>query len=115
MGAVLSGLWSELKLSPEDFRDRDAYDVIDRRVQTVLEKEIRDFAATWCVNASALKAFAAATPDTDVTPEGVNADMGNYSGYKTAGGTLSKLRYLRELRNAVATFVRDEVKPLMKF
>ena len=115
VGAVLSGLWSELKLSPEDFRDRDAYDVIDRRVQTVLEKEIRDFAATWCVNASALKAFAAATPATDVTPEGVNADMGNYSGYKAAGGTLSKLRYLRELRNAVATFVRDEVKPLMKF
>ncbi len=73
-----------------------------------MASEMRDLNA-------ALKAFAAATSVTDVTPEGVNADMGNYSGYKAAGGTLSKPRYLRELRNAVATFVRDEVKPLMKF
>lgn len=73
-----------------------------------MASEMRDLNA-------ALRAFAAATPASDVTPEAVNADMGNYQGYKAAGGTLSKLRYLRELRNAVAAFVRDEVKPLMKF
>ena len=50
-----------------------------------------------------------------MTPEAVNADMGNYQGYKAAGGVLSKLKYLWELRNAVAAFVRNEVKPLMKF
>ena len=111
----MSGLWSELKLRPEDFRDRDAYDVIDARVQVVLEKEMAQFSETWCVNPAALRAFAAATPASDVTPEAVDASMGNYPGYKAAGGTLTKLKYLRELRNAVAAFVRDEVKPLMKF
>ena len=45
-----------------------------------MASEMRDLNA-------ALKAFAAATSVTDVTPEGVNADMGNYSGYKAAGGT----------------------------
>ena len=40
--------------------------------------------------------------------------MGDYAAYKAAGGSVTKLKYLRELREAVATFVKDEIKPLTK-
>lgn len=40
--------------------------------------------------------------------------MGDYAAYKAAGGSDTKLKYLRELRDAVAYFVKDEIKPLTK-
>ena len=40
--------------------------------------------------------------------------MGDNAAYMAAGGADTKLKYLRELRDAVAYFVKDEIKPMTK-
>lgn len=114
VGEVLSRLWFEVKFKPEAFRDKDAFAVIEERVDELIAKEIQDFSAKWGVNPEALKMYANTVPASEISSKTVDASMGDYAAYKAAGGSVTKLKYLRELREAVATFVKDEIKPLTK-
>lgn len=114
VGEVLSQLWFEVKFKPEAFRDKDAFAVIEERVDELIAKEIQDFSTKWGVNPEALKMYASTVPASEISSKTVDASMGDYAAYKAAGGSVTKLKYLRELREAVATFVKDEIKPLTK-
>lgn len=114
VGEVLSQLWFEVKFKPEAFRDKDAFTVIEERVDELIAKEIQDFSTKWGVNPEALKMYASTVPASEISSKTVDASMGDYAAYKAAGGSVTKLKYLRELREAVATFVKDEIKPLTK-
>ena len=114
VGDVLSQLWFEVKFKPEAFRDKDAFAVIEERVDELIAKEIQDFSTKWGVNPEALKMYASTVPASEISSKTVDASMGDYAAYKAAGGSVTKLKYLRELREAVATFVKDEIKPLTK-
>lgn len=114
VGEVLSQLWFEVKFNPEVFRDKDAFVVIEERVDELIAKEIQDFSAKWGVNPEALKMYASTVPASEISSKTVDASMGDYAAYKAAGGSVTKLKYLRELREAVATFVKDQIKPLTK-
>ena len=114
VGEVLSQLWFEVKFKPEEFRDKDAFAVIEERVDELIAKEIQDFSAKWGVNPEALKMYASTVLASEISSKTVDASMGDYAAYKAAGGSVTKLKYLRELREAVATFVKDEIKPLTK-
>lgn len=114
VGEVLSQLWFEVKFKPEEFRDKDAFAVIEERVDELIAKEIQDFSTKWGVNPEALKMYASTVPASEISSKTVDASMGDYAAYKAAGGSVTKLKYLRELREAVATFVKDEIKPLTK-
>lgn len=114
VGEVLSQLWFEVKFKPEEFRDKDAFAVIEERVDELIAKEIQDFSAKWGVNPEALKMYASTVLASEISSTTVDASMGDYAAYKAAGGSVTKLKYLRELREAVATFVKDEIKPLTK-
>ena len=110
----MSQLWFEVKFKPEEFRDKDAFAVIEERVDELIAKEIQDFSAKWGVNPEALKMYASTVLASEISSKTVDASMGDYAAYKAAGGSVTKLKYLRELREAVATFVKDEIKPLTK-
>lgn len=114
VGEVLGQLWFEVKFNPEEFRDKDAFAVIEERVDELVAKEIQDFSTKWGVNPEALKMYASTVPASEISSKTVDASMGDYVAYKAAGGSVTKLKYLRELREAVATFVKDEIKPLTK-
>ena len=114
IGRILSDIWFELKFNPEDYRNKDAFAVVQERVRAVLDKAVEEFAAKWSLNPEELKAYAINTPVSEIDPARVNTAMGNYKAYKEAGGTGSKLVYLKELRQAVADFVTQEIKPLLR-
>lgn len=114
IGQILRQIWLEVKFNPESYRNKDAFTVVQERVREVLDKAVAEFAAKWSVNAEELKAFAVNTPATEVDPAKINAAMGDFKAYKEAGGTGSKLAYLKALRHAVAEFVNREIKPLLR-
>lgn len=114
IGGILSEIWFELKMRPENFRDKDAYAIITDRARELVDRELKEFARKWAVNAEALRAYAEATPVSEISVESVNTSMGNYAAYKAAGGTGSKLAYLKQLRQTVVAFVKDQIKPLLK-
>ena len=114
VGEILSQIWFEIKMNPEEFRDQDAFAIIEQRVNELIETEIETFSAKWGVNPDTLKAFANTVPSSEISSKTVDSSMGDFAAFKAAGGSGTKLRYLRELREAVATFVKDEIKPLTK-
>lgn len=114
IGQILRQIWLELKFNPESYRNKDAFTIVQERVREVVDKTVADFAAKWGINAEELKAFAVNTPATEVDPAKINAAMGDFKAYKEAGGTGSKLAYLKALRHAVAEFVNREIKPLLR-
>ena len=91
-----------MKFNPEVFRDKDAFAVIEEREDKLIAKEIQDFSAKWGVNPEALKTYASAVPVSEISSKTVDASMGDYAAYTAAGGSVTKLKYLRELREAVA-------------
>lgn len=114
IGQILRQIWLEVKFNPESYRNKDAFSVVQERVREVLDKAVAEFAAKWSVNAEELKAFAINTPSSEVDPAKINTAMGDFKAYKEAGGSGSKLAYLKGLRHAVADFVGNEIKPLLK-
>lgn len=114
VGELMAGIWDELKQNPESFRGKDAQTVIETRIQEIVDRKITEFAKAWNVNEAELRAYATSTPASEVVPEKVNVAMGNYKAFKEAGGTGSKLAYLRNLREGVVNLVTTEIKPLLK-
>lgn len=114
VGQILNQIWLEVKFNPESYRNKDAFAVVQERVQEVLTKAVKDFSAKWSVNEAELKAYAINTPLSEVDPSKVNTAMGNFKAFKEAGGVGNKLAYLKGLRHAVADFVSKEVKPLLR-
>lgn len=114
IGQILRQIWLEVKFNPESYRNKDAFSVVQERVREVLDKAVAEFAAKWSVNAEELKAFAINTLSSEVDPAKINTAMGDFKAYKEAGGNGSKLAYLKGLRHAVADFVGNEIKPLLK-
>lgn len=114
IGQILRQIWLELKFNPESYRNKDAFTIVQERVREVVDKTVADFATKWGINAEELKAFAVNTPATEIDPAKINAAMGDFKAYKEAGGTGSKLAYLKALRHAVAEFVNREIKPLLR-
>lgn len=110
---VLEQIWFEIKLNPENFRNRDAFEVIDERINERIKSEIDAFSKKWGFNPHGLRAYALNTPSTEISSQTINTKMADYQAYKEFGGTLAKMKYLRELRQAVADFVKDDIKPLM--
>lgn len=114
IGELLSQLWLEVKFNPENFRDKDAFTIMDDRLNELITREITAFSTKWGINPAALQMYASTVPTSDIASGTVDASMGDYAAYKAAGGSVTKLKYLRELRKAVASFVKDEIKPLFK-
>lgn len=114
VGAILERLWEELKLRPELYRGKDAQTVIDERIQELMDQMIAKFAKEWSVNESELRAYALTTPTSDVVVDKVNPGMGDFKAFQAAGGKANKLKYIRGLREAVVSFVLEDVKPLLK-
>lgn len=113
LGRILSQFWFEVKWKPEEFRNKDAHTLIGERINTALDEAVSRFAGKWKVSPEALKSFALTTPSTEIDAAKINTDMGDYRAYKEAGGSGSKLVYLKELRQAAADFIRQELKPLL--
>ena len=72
VGEVLSQLWFEVKLNPENFRDKDAFSIMEDRVDELIAKDIQNFSAKWGVNPAALKVYANTVAAADISPKTVD-------------------------------------------
>lgn len=114
IGQILRQIWLELQFNPESYRNKDAFTIVQERISEFVDNAVTEFAKKWRLNAAELKAFAINTPVAEVAPAKINTSMGNFEAFKAAGGTGTKLSYFKALRHAVAEFVNQEIKPLLR-
>ena len=44
---VIGEMWNDVKANPEDFRNKNAFVVMEERVESLINREIDGFAHTW--------------------------------------------------------------------
>lgn len=114
IGELLSQIWFELKLNPEQFRNKDAFSMVEERILETVWQLVTEFADKWFVNKEELKAYVLNTPETEIKPANVNVDMGDFKAFQEAGGLGNKLSYRKELRQAIVDLATKQIKPLLK-
>lgn len=114
IGELLSQIWVELKLNPEQFRDKNAFSMIEERILETVLQLVSEFADKWFVNKEELKAYVLNTPETEIKPANVNVEMGDFKAFQEAGGLGNKLSYRKGLRQAIVDLATKQIKPLLK-
>ena len=109
LAGVVGQIWQELQDNPAAFAGRHILTVIDERVPGIIARKLRALAAKWALDADELVGFPYRYRREDIV--GLVKD---YAAYKAAGGTLSKLRYNHDLRDAVQQVVEQEILPLLE-
>lgn len=108
LGEVLYGVWTDLKSKPDLFKGKQALSVISERIDNIIDSKLENFANEWCVAKNDLE-YAAKYFNRD------NLELeSDYTGYKNKGGTLSKLRYNRIVRENAISLIEEEIIPLLQ-
>lgn len=108
LGEVISGVWLNLKANPSSFKGKKAFTVINERIDEIIEKKLTSFADEWCV----------ALNDLEYAAKYYNHDymelQTNFSEFKEKGGTLSKIRYNKIVREKSQELIVNEIIPLLQ-
>ena len=108
LGEVISGVWLNLKANPSSFRGKKAFTVINERIDEIIEKKLTSFADEWCVALNDLE-YAAKYYNNDYMEL-----QTNFSEFKEKGGTLSKIRYNKIVREKSQELIVNEIIPLLQ-
>ncbi|MCD8339513.1 MAG: type I restriction endonuclease subunit R, partial [Burkholderiales bacterium] len=110
IGEIVEQLWFEIKMNPQDFVGKDITEEVQERIRDLQDTKMKEFAQEWHVSELALQATKEAWNGSDEVT--IN---GNYDAYVAAGGTDSKLRYTRKLREAVNKLFIETIRPYSHF
>ena len=108
LGEVISGVWLNLKANPSSFKGKKAFTVINERIDEIIEKKLTSFADEWCVALNDLE-YAAKYYNNDYMEL-----QTNFSEFKEKGGTLSKIRYNKIVREKSQELIVNEIIPLLQ-
>lgn len=108
LGAVLSSVWNRLKADPKSFEGKKALAVINERIDEIVAEKLKTFADEWCV----------ALNDLEYAAKYYNQDhmelQMDYAQYKEKGGSLSKIRYMKQVREYCQELIVSEIIPLLQ-
>lgn len=105
---MVEQLWSEIQNNPENFRDKDVFTILRKRKDQKIFDAAKEFSDKWCVNPEELKQIA------ELGAQGEKLGIeGDYEAFKAQGNDISKLKYKKELRLALAKAMKEIFKPLI--
>lgn len=108
---IIRDVWEDIKKEPWRYMGKEASQIIQNRIDKIVERKAYDIAAIWCVNADDIL-FHAHHYKVDDDYAEIALD---YDNYKAKGGELSKLKYLKAARQAIRKGVEEDICPLMSF
>lgn len=101
-------LLDDVKNDPEKFRGKNAASEMELRINLIIEEKLNSIASELCVDHDELLYTVMHWK------EGDRIEIeGDYERYKAQGGTLSKLKYKRMLRERIEKVAREDVAQLM--
>lgn len=107
LAEIIRQFWEEMKQQPEKFRGMDAMNIIERRIDNIVEAQVDTLVRAWSVKKNevmfVLDNYKKSAP--------INVEMDYDSYKKNEANALSKLQYKRKVREAIAALA-DKIMPL---
>ena len=103
---VINGFWEDMKKDPIKYRGLDAMSVIETRIEEIIKNQIDDFAKEWCTQ----KKDVIAILNTFKKGDSISMTT-DYESYSKTHAGVSKLKYVRRAKDAVAALV-EKIRPL---
>lgn len=118
LGQLMQKLWKDILANPKEYQDKHVSRLLDKMIADAERKRLTDFVNTWQVSFDALN-FLVKNWRQNLYPEkkqnGQEAMLlsADYLTYKTENeNPVSKLKYKRELTDAVYKMMFEEILPL---
>lgn len=109
--SIIQEVWEDIKKSPEKYTGKKADQIIQDKIDKIVERKSYDLAAIWKAKPDEILFHA---HHYKVDDDYVDITL-NYEVYKETGGTLSKLKYLKEARQSIRKAIEEDIIPLMGF
>lgn len=105
LAGVISDFWNDMKKAPENYKGMDAMSVIEKRIDSIIDKHVDELVAEWKVQKNevvfVLNNYRKSAP--------INVTM-DYESFKK-NHDLSKLQYKRKVKEAIASLA-EKIMPL---
>lgn len=112
LGEVIRGIWEQIKTEPSQFRGKQVIHVINDKIDLIINEKIESFCNEWCVERTDMRYFSKYYSK-EIGLEISNMDKFCYfDEYVAKGGTLSKLRYRKLVREKAESLIAEEILPL---
>ena len=112
LGEVIRGIWEQIKSDPSQFRGKQVIHVINDKIDFIINEHIDAFCREWCVEKTDMKYFSKYYSK-EKGLEISNMDKFCYfDEYASKGGTLSKLRYRKLVREKAESLIIEDILPL---
>lgn len=96
------------EMHTDNFKGKQAINVLNDRINWSIDAQLKTFSKRWCVLLSDLQYFAYSWR------EGENINLKNdFERYKANGGELSKLKYLKTVRQEASSLILNDIRPLI--
>lgn len=109
LGEVIRGVWENLKNNPGAYKGKQAIFVINDEIEKIISEKLNQFCNEWKVLYLDMNFLA----QNYVEGNDVNLQY-DYQEYLNAGGTLTKLKYRKTIRELAKKLIVEEVLPLRR-
>lgn len=99
---VMQALWNDMKQNPAQFRGQNVKTILERSIDAVIEERIQKFTEEWATDAKDIEGIINTYKDGDKITMATDYDT-----YTKTHPDISKLRYKRLAREAVAQLVKE--------
>lgn len=109
LGEIIRGIWEELKANPKEFEGKQAIILINEKINNLIDTKIQQFCKEWCVSKADMEYLSKY-----YVAENELVLQSNYEEYLNNGGTLSKLKYNKNIRILANDLIKNEILPLRR-
>lgn len=109
LGEIIRGIWEELKANPKEFEGKQAIILINEKINNLIDTRIQQFCKEWCVSKADMEYLSKY-----YVAENELVLQSNYEEYLNNGGTLSKLKYNKNIRILANDLIKNEILPLRR-
>lgn len=114
---IISELWQEIKENPAQYYGQSMNQLLDEKINSIIQESIHEFAGKWCVGENELAFFAKNYKMGKRTQMGEKAlkDTRNYTLFKDENPDTkeTKLKYLKHSLKNSHLFVQEKIRPLI--
>lgn len=113
LGGMMQSLWDQVVKEPQNFKDKRVATVLEEMRSAAIEKCVDELCSKYFLDKSAVM-YAVEHYHSDAAIPNLNTikETGDYKAFSQADPTVKKLRYRKQIEDALRTALVEEIGPL---